>query len=315
MLGSRLAIFVVFCCACGARPLPELLPEPAPTEAGTGLVWIADAEGRHQTLWVSLEDGRPLASQPIEGPVWAAGAQLWQWIDEPVRVPLDACGGAAEADSATLQRVTLNELTESLTVELRPLPSIEASREAAHAIVPVASVGPYLFVVEELRVAACGEENSSEATEIIWDLRAAQPARVLTPRERWSISSAEARLARERLTAELDRGPPTEELVSAEPANVELAALWPRWDPSAGLAVEYVFVMEACDACGDGEWGAYTRATRVPALSLPQRLSRHARVPHWARAALERRAEGATLLGFSEVLHPAPARVLEALRR
>jgi hypothetical protein len=192
--------------------------------------------------------------------------------------------------TATAHRVILRELTHSLALEVRGAPMLEPVRALSHGVEPVASVGPYLFAVEELRYDSCSARPSAEARTLVWDLTSATPAEVLTDDERQAVASA----ARARLE---EQG-----LRQAEP--LALAALTPSWDPARGLSLDYLVVAESCPGCG----------AHVRAASLPDTLAERARVPRWVRAALER-VEGATLRGFSRLDHPAPLRVLDSLRR
>ncbi len=303
---ALIASALVGLAGCGGAP-PARAAQALPEEPASGLVWFVDAQGRHRTLWVSTAEGRPLSSLPIDGPLWAEGSMLWQWTEEPVEVPLVECAplgslsalGAAEGatrviGSATAHRVILRELTHSLALEVRGAPMLEPVRALSHGVEPVASVGPYLFAVEELRYDPCSASTSrrpsAEARTLVWDLTSARPAEVLTDDERQAVASA----ARARLE---EQG-----LEEAEP--LALAGLTPSWDPARGLSLDYLFVAESCPGCG----------AHVRAASLPDTLRARARVPRWVRAALAR-VEGATLRGFSRLDHPAPLRVLDSLRR
>lgn len=306
--GAALSILAASALACAGAPRAGLLAGPA-EEAATGLVWIVGVDGLHRTLWVSTADGRPIASQPIDGPVWASGSALWQWVAEPAPIPLSGCRDAPDEPSVRgepvrtvdAQRVVLRELTRSDELELVRAPGGRPVRGLAHLVSPTASVGPYLFVTEEIDLDTCGAHPYVEARAFVWDLAAAERAELLTDRDLELVSTHEARRAR----GELAR--------RSEVEDVRLVAIEPRWT-SARLALAYRFVADVCRDCGDGEWGSHTIATRVEASALPERMAVHGRVPRWVQAAVAA-VEGATLAGFTRVEHPAPARVLDALRR
>lgn len=280
---------------------------PAPDEPESGLVWIIDGTGRHRTLWVSTADGRPLSSFPLEGPVWAQGSMLWQWTEEPRSVSLRGCdtpGRPAERrGNAIAYRVVLRELTQSLAIEMRGVPRVEPVSALSHGVEPIASVGPFVFAREELAYVPCGSPRNAEARALVWDLARGGPAEILTERERALIAHREASAARAGLRAQ-----GVEEF-----DELQLAALAPRW-ATTGLSVDYLFVTERCDGCVAGWWRAYASAARVTASPLPAELAERARVPHWVRSAVAE-IEGAQLAGFSRIEHPAPLRVLDALRR
>lgn len=276
---------VLLAVGCAGAPRVSGFDDEGPFEdTGTGLVWIVDGAGVHKTLWVSTESGRPLASQPIEGPLWAAGSRLWQWLEEPVGVPLHSCATGAETQhgQAVARRVMVRDLVRSRDIELRAPPELGDVRDLTHVVSPLASVGPFLFVLEELELDGC-EASSAEARALVWDLHSGRPTELLSAEER--------ERARARLRAQND-----------ELDEVELVALWPRWEEGR-LALSYGFAAEG---------GAVS--TQLDAERLPARLADHARVPVWVRAALTR-APDATLAGFSRVEHPAPARILDTLRR
>lgn len=302
--GAALPALALFTLACAGAPSAGL-PEEPEEDAGTGLVWIVGADGLHRTLWVSTEDGRPIASQPIDGPVWAAGSALWQWVSEPAPVPLSACADPPAAPgealaTAAAARIVLRELTRSTELEIVPAPRAAPLRGLTH-VSPSASVGPYLFVAQEIDLDPCGAHPYVEASAFVWDLAAAERAELLTERERELLAEREAR----RALGELAR--------RSEVEDVRLVAIEPRWTASR-LTLAYRFVADVCGACGDGERGSQALAARVDASALPARVAAHARVPPWVRAAVAGE-EGATLAGFTRVEHPAPARVLDALRR
>lgn len=292
--------------------IPHVEPPPA-----SGLVWTVDAEGRNRTLWVSL-DGTPLASQPIEGPLWAEGSCLWQWVKEPVEVPVwdeapdeEIPDASTAVGTRTVWQGVLRELVADTRVVAFPAPDPGTVRDIDHELRVEASVGPYLFVTERVSVSSWGAHGSTEVRAAVWDLRAAGLADPLTDRERSSIRGSERVLARRALMAEgIDTN--LEGQWSAD--EVELVALRPRWDVSNGLQVELQFATESCYACGDGEWSDYTRSVRVPAQRIPEQLARHAHLPDWVRSAA-RELPDASIAGFSRVEEPAPARVLESLRR
>ncbi len=312
----RLALpLVAMWIGCGAVAPDSELAELTTDEAvgASGLVWLVDPEGRHQTLWVSIADGRPLASQPIEGPVWTEGSALWQWVEEPVEVAASHCVSAAQATetpegerTVMVRRGVLRELTESTTLEVCAPPSAEDANHLENTIAPFASVGPYLFLVQELYIGSCSARASWSTQTLVWDLAAAHRAEVLTDREERSLARSETETAVRRLREESSP--------ELEREGVELVALWPRWDLRRGLGLSYVFAAEACPSCSDGEWSSHTIATRVPASRMPERLAEHADLPRWVRRAAAR-APDATVAGFTRVTHRSPAMVLDALRR
>ncbi len=286
--------------------------------AESGLVWLEDAQHRHVTFWVSTADGSPLASQPIEGPLFADGEALWQWVEETVERPVydeePASEGNPGEPSGTrpVARGLLRELVSDASVEVVEAPAPGPVRHVESVITLRGLVGPFLFVDEVQRLDAWGAHGAMSERALVWDLRGAGPAgALLTERERASILPEAAERARARLIAEGEDAGVSPELRVDE---VELVAIRPAWDPTHGLRVSLQLATSACYACGDGLFSDYTRSAEVELPALPERLAEHGRLPPWAIAAAAR-VEGARLLGFSVVSRPAPAAILASLRR
>lgn len=320
LLLAALPLAALSLAACGGESSggPDVRVPHAEPPPQSGLVWVVDDEARHWTHWVSVEDGSSLSSQPIEGPLWADGDALWQWTAEPVEVPTfaeepstDRPDPADATGAATVTRGVMRELVTDASTVVVEAPSPGTVRRIEHGVRLDGSVGPFLFVSEEIYVEAWGAHGSSEPRALVWDLRAAAPAEILTERERATLAADAAAIARTRLVREGAHEGIDPELSLDE---VELVALHPEWDPDHGLRVDLHFATAACYACGDGLFGDYTRSVRVEAPALPERLREHASFPAWVRATLER-LPGARLLGFSVVSRPDPASILESLRR
>lgn len=322
--GSRLALALLIlassaltACGGGANGSSVVVPrvEPPPH---SGLVWMVDAQDHSLTEWVSVDDGSPIASQPIEGPLWAEGDALWQWIAETVEIPVwgeepngEDPDPTTAVSSADVTRIVLRELVGDVRVVIVEAPEPGPVRALEHTVRAIASVGPYLFVRQSLYVDAWGAHGSGEVQTMVWDLRAAAPTELLTEREIASIAAVERPQALEQLVADGSDAGFDEELGID---SVGLVSIEPEWDPADGLVVWLRFAAEACYACGDGEWSDYTRSTRVRMHELPERLAGLATVPRWVREVVVRHPEH-RLAGFTLVDDPAPARVLDTLHR
>ena len=319
-IGIGLVACAVWIGGCGAADRASCestrIPHADPPQR-SGLVWMTDAHGQHHTLWVSLE-GEPLASQPIDGPLWADGDTLWQWVEEPVPVPVfdgrpvfDEPPPALAGGTRSVRRGVLRDLSSDLEVVAVEAPAPGPVREIIHEVRLVASVGPYVFATERLTVDAFGAHGESRATAHVWDLRAAAPAQVLTERERTALARGPLQAARRAL---LDQGAGLGVAPEGPPDDVALVALWPRWDLERGLAVELQIATEVCYACSDGRWSDYTRSVRLPARRVYERLAEHAAIPRWVRRTAAERPDE-RVAGFTEVTRPEPAWILDTLRR
>ncbi|MBX3271817.1 MAG: hypothetical protein KF729_16235 [Sandaracinaceae bacterium] len=276
--------------------VPRVDPPPA-----SGLVWLRDASGVDRTHWVAV-DGRALGAQAIDGPVWAEGSALWQLVIESVDAPLYAeepqpAQPAQRVGTAPLRRVVLRDLVANARLVAIEAPEPGPVRDLRHDVALVGSVGPFLFFVERLYVDAWGAHGAEDARAVVFDLRAGAAVDVATERERAAWAREAPAWARDLPDLEEDAG-------------VSVVALWPRWAPD-GLSVDLHVAVEACYACGDGEWSDYTRSVRVPLPRPPEQLAMP--LPTWARDAAAR--VGGTLMGFTRVEHPAPAHVLDSLSR
>ncbi len=289
------------CGGTGSGPAVEVPRVDAPPQSG--LVWTRTAAGEDRTWWVRL-DGSPLAGQPIDGPLWADGDALWQMHVEPVEVPVwDGDEEPGESDppspdrTATMRRVVLRDLVADARVVVLEAPAVGGVQDASHEVWLDGSVGPYLFFRDRLSVFAWGAHGSEEMRALVWDLRAAAPAEVATEREleAWGPDAIERARALEH---------------ADEDADVRLVAFHPRWSLD-GLTVELQAAASSCYACGDNEWTDYSVSVRIPLPEPPERLAMP--LPAWAREAAAR--DGGTLMGFTLVEDPAPARILDSLSR
>jgi len=266
----------------------------------SGLVWMRDGS-RDRTHWVAL-DGTPLSGQPIEGPLWADGRALWQLVPEEATAPIfehePSTSAPASTGVAPVQRLVLRELVSRASVVLLEAPSPGPAREIVHRVSLEGSVGRYLFVLERLYIDAWGAHGSEQARSLVWDLSAAARAEVATDRERMDW---------QRLAPSLVRGLPH----VADGSEAALVALHPSWDVEAGLRVDLHLAVNTCYACGDGLWSDYTRSVLHPLPSPPERLA--TRLPAWVRVTAA--SAGGTLMGFTLVDQPEPARILDSLRR
>lgn len=283
----------------GADPLPA-----------SGLVWIRRGEtGLGQTFWVRVEDGSSLSGQPIEGPVWADGRTLWQYVEEvePVLLyedePLGAAPDPSDATSTTeVRRGLLRELVLGARVVVIDAPDPGPARALRHELLLEGSVGPYLFFEERLFIDSYGAHGIQSARATVWDLRSAATTTIATDRE----TAAWTARASERARRELgDRLEP--EAIS----ELAVVALHPRWEIPGGLGVDLQVAMPSCYTCSDGGWSDYTLGLILALPTLPERLD--GELPRWVRTAAER--AGGTLLGFTRVEHPEPAQILDSLSR
>jgi hypothetical protein len=252
------------------------------------LVWTTDEEGREASVWLrgNVHEAAVVASGA--GLVIPVGAELWQWRETEVAVPLCDCeewerSGSEGVCPETLEpgwarSVELVELISGDTVTLVGEPDTGQEdddlwlMDYSSVTEPIASVGPYLFYRIALGFTECGPAHGTWFNEfVVFNLATREQVDVMTPEERARI------LAEEQQTAyELMRD---DRLVEIDgPEDLELTVVQPQWQPG-GLGVLYQFTAEASYADSDDNWGAYTRSVQVPARVLPAALIPFALLP------------------------------------
>lgn len=257
--------------ACGG---PATSPRTAAATSDEGwLAWSAVDEGSARTTWLDAR-GQPVGER--EGIVIATGEDLVAIERRVETVALPTCeeleasrpaaGGGETGIRTRLVAVSLSSGEQRTLVE--PL-DVAGAAQLRHEVVPVASLGPYLFARETADVFACGAHGNVEVAMRVLDLRTGLPVELEVPDE----ADLRAR-ARDALLAEAE-GALDEPL---ELDAVRRVATFPVLEDGR-LGVEHVLTAEACYACGDGEWSSYTRATHLRGAQLPPRLATHASIP------------------------------------
>ncbi|UJR79531.1 hypothetical protein [Sandaracinus amylolyticus] len=253
--------------ACGARsPANDPIATPAP-ERG----WLVWSEAR--TTWID-SDGEAHAERP--GLVMAAGTSLVAIERERETIVLPTCDqleqddtGAPGGDQGTRTRLVAVEVATGARRVLLEALDAEGLASLEHDLVPVASLGPWLFVRERAERFACGAHGDVEVAMRVIDVRTGSRAEL----ELGPTSDLRAR-ARDALLAEGEGAIET----PLELEDVEPVASVPVFD-AGHVVMDHVFVAEACYACGDGEWSSYTRATTIRDPRVPAAIAEDAALP------------------------------------
>lgn len=254
--------------ACGGPATPSRTAGSTPAEGW--LAWSADERGAARTTWLDPE-GQPIGER--EGIVIAAGEELIEVVPEVESVVLPTCedveagrppsGGGETGIRTRLVAVSLGSGARRTLVEPLEVPGAASLR---HVIVPVASLGPYLFARESAEVFACGAHGNVDVAMRVIDLRTGLPAELAVPVEQELVERARPVLAEE-IEGAVEEVDPVHRVATypvIEDGHVEL---------------EHVLTTEVCYACGDGEWSSYTRATELRDPRVPPLLAQHAILP------------------------------------
>ncbi|MDI1432714.1 hypothetical protein [Polyangium sorediatum] len=260
--GHRPAVAPAVDLAAGPRAAP---PE---TEAdGDVLVWGKQGDGRPTTYRVA-GDGRVLGEEP--GIVIATSRGELAWREREAEVKLGGCeDGAppANLEPGTVTHVWLAPRDDQpRQVVVDPGDDGEGVGELSHRVELLGSVGPYLFVHEDVYVNACGAHGNTSATFKLWDAEAGKEIDLLR-----NLPNREA-LAR-RAEPLLDEGDMDPEEARQHEDLPDLVQILPVYGERGGLRVDAQFARADCYACSDGLWSGYTRSVIVPSEWTPERFA------------------------------------------
>lgn len=289
----------------------------SPPEA---ILWIAGLKGPARALWLRETSAGVEILGKREGVVIAAGAGLWTIQRRPIRVTgadLDCALGlrkpgdqappfplpAACEKTLTLQETCLHELVHG---QRRCLPFPRPGQPAVewiHEVRPEASVGPYLFVVEQHRGTAYlsahgstdrrlrvidlsrgGQDlnDGSSYCEGVSFLRAAVQRNIVKEHLR-AMESALCSWQRRESPGQGD----STACASLAPGEVEVTGVFPSLSAEGVLSAQVQLTTKACwNGRGDQRWCDYTCSFRAPLRGLPTFLQRLGRAPALVRRAL-----------------------------
>jgi hypothetical protein len=266
---------------------------------------LVAACGKLTTRWIgpaSSRDGyRVVAESP--GLFIAVGADVWHWTAGSEKVPTGPCSDFSKpAGKGTGTRAVAERLgSEERVTIVTPAKGGREINEIEHHALPIASLGPYLFLRESTAVDACRAHGTTEVSLIVWDLASRGYGDLLTPDEKSELDST-ARLEAQRRLPPFDDGKPL------RPQDVLYRGSLPRFGPRGELGVEHAFSTYTCYACPDFVWGSYSVSVNVPAQRVPERARAYERPPAVVAAWLASHPE-VKLAGWSE-LSAAAARTL-----
>lgn len=272
------------------------------------LVWARDAKGEATTYRV---DAAGHAIDHVPGIRVATSRGELAFTKTGYDVPTEACDfgdpegpfhtpGTGHAVRATLESPSLSE-----PIALDGAGATSDANEVGHDVTVMASLGPLLFLEEELYLYACGAHGSSSKTFIVWDAERGAPvtgALENIPDIGTLVSTASGHLYGD---ADGNGDGPSPDVSPSDaegaPAITEMIPVF----AGGRVRFEAQLTIPTCYACSDGLWDSYTRSVRLPArppaaLEVAAGTASGAALPEGVRAFLSRNP---TLVpgGFSTV--------------
>jgi len=247
------------------------------------VVWSATENGEYFSYW--MRGNAYLLNMLLirRGLIVSAGGGMWYWEESEREVPLCDCDAwrliafegpcpVNEEPALSVMVTMVDRITgEEIEISRIELPSSDGRHIVSYSsrVVPLGSVGPYLFVQQLEEGRTCEQDGAFSREEFaVIDLRTGEPADILNDQELDRIDS------RERLEAfELVRSDTIADVRDA--SDLTLLAVEPRLDPGFGLGVNLRFGTEATIDAQGGAWtAAYAGTVLIPADWTPLSLRR-----------------------------------------
>ncbi|MDC3955704.1 hypothetical protein [Polyangium jinanense] len=260
--GNRPAVAPAVDLAAGARAAP-----PEAESDGEVLIWGKQDDGLPATYRVA-DDGRVLGEEP--GIVIATSRGELVWREREAEVKLGGCEGGTPPENLEPGTVTHAWLAprddQARQVIVDPGDDGAGVGELSHHVELLGSVGPYLFVHEDVSVFSCGAHGNTVANFKLWDAEAGKEIDLMR-----HLPNKEA-LAR-RAEPMLDEGDMDPEEARKHEAIPDLVQIFPVYGERGGLRIDAQFARDDCYACSDGLWSGYTRSVILPSESMPERFA------------------------------------------
>ena len=145
-----------------------------------------------------------------------------------------------------------------------------------HTIGVVAIIGDQILYTDSVSEYSCGAAHGTYGTTFhVYDMR--------TRREIDWAAWPETTQATTELRPRAFRELKAKETFAEKAEELNITALFPRFDPARGLVVDVQFTGDACYACSDG-WTAYTTSTRIASPFIPSAWDPFVAMPETVRA-------------------------------
>jgi len=207
-------------------------------------------------------------------------AGVWQWQTRATHPRLSACeigegemmpperarGDAMRGEMVRLDRGLRSRERQVVVAASRA----DGANELAQRATIAGSVGPYVFAIDSVLSYECGAHGNSAASLVVWDLRTGSAVQLADAAGVAALRDALAPAGMQSIRAEMRAdGMPDDALFDD---RAELSAVLPFFDARGRLGAEAHFTAGACYACGDEEWGSYSRSAHVRTRDVPALL-------------------------------------------
>ncbi len=268
------------------------------------VVWTIDKDQQIWSHWLkgSGNSMEMMATRPGLSLPWGDSMWLWQPVEhEQLLCDCDAwqiltdereCPEGVEP--ALRQSAQLVDLVSRQVKDVVPLKELPDEAwiqlgELNGQLVPIASVGQYLFVAQREEGQGCDARFWSFTNQVVViDLEQQQAVPMVTAEELERIRTREQRVAFEELQHDSIR--------SAD--ELQLSGIIPFYDQQEGLRVSYQFTSRLAPEATTTHAESVQRAVTIPAAELPMKLAPFADVPPIVQAfALAVWQDGRTYFG------------------
>jgi hypothetical protein len=280
--------------ACGAHaPSPATVDNHVSNATGDYLVWTVSSQGQAETRWLDAsgqERGRAL------GVLIASGGHLYRLDENHTSTQLRTCDQldnddhgppAGESSDGTILQLTPLDGGEPLHLD-DAIPD-DSYSSLSYGATLQASFGPYLFVETAMEEYACGAHGSNDVGAQIFDLQARS---AIAP----MVKDGDGALAP--LTAQAYKDL-SEDSGDLSDGSVHVGEMRPVWRDGA-TQMSYLLWIDACYACGNGNWSSYTSGDWYTSATLPPQLASLPTLPAPIERALESGAQAGVSWGQAD---------------
>jgi hypothetical protein len=265
-----------------------LLSWKGPAHVPTYLVWHEGSDGAANTLLVQCESDRANVIGKRPGKYVCDGERLMEWrhssheIEVPDWDSLDRDRYVATRHKRiTIKDAMLLDYDTGNTVRVSPVEPRERADDFTFDIERntrlVGSLGPFLFVTEQVWAFTGGAHGNTGARFNVIDARTGLPVEALSPSEFETHFDRERAVAIEahRTNEHVTSGWLTEQKLQ----EASLTQYRPVLDGTGHPAIEAQITFGASFAASDGRWSSYSESERIVSERVPEPLEALASLP------------------------------------
>lgn len=252
-----------------ASPAIAAQSEPRLSQSGA-LVWATDGSGTAATFRLRIDPDGSIREERTSGILVAARGEIFRWSARQVPVPTGlACEsfgetGAPEPGTGTLVSlvpVRTDAASHPMSVSRPDYAQGLEVNMFTESVELTASLGPYLFVHQNVFSYTCGAHGGEYHDAFVFDAESGRRVALYAAAEEKQLEREFAGQALHALDAE--------QILPGTPLT--LTASHPVYD-DAGLRMDHQWTANTCYACSDGQWDSYTMSTHVTSVDMPKAL-------------------------------------------